>query len=332
MAAWGHDQYEGRSIQAPGMMRHGPVPGALGPAVHRPLEPLPHPELLEGKIAAQAAEIEGLLRENRRLAENNENMRQQIGANQQELQRIQSHIGSIRTESDIQARGLVEKIRKMEDDIRAGETVKEELLKAHNEAKSLVLTGQELTGDIQRLTEELKKASGDGKRLPELLPELDGLRQEHQKIRAAFEHTKGSNFEQVERMRSMEKNLITLAREVEKLRADVMSAEKGERVNPYAASYGNPGTGYSLGVGYTNTGFSRGSPAEYSQAYGRPLPQTPGGTLKADGAGYADVYSRYQMPMSSVSATMSGAGYYDTHVKPQVPGASGSVPAGEGMN
>ena len=35
--------------------------------------------------------------------------------------------------------------------------------------------------------------------------------------------------EQVEQMRAMEKNLISLAREIEKLRADVMNAEKGER-------------------------------------------------------------------------------------------------------
>lgn len=35
--------------------------------------------------------------------------------------------------------------------------------------------------------------------------------------------------EQVEQMRAMDKNLISLAREVEKLRADVRSAEKGER-------------------------------------------------------------------------------------------------------
>jgi len=161
-------------------MRHGPFPGA-GP--HRPLEPLPLPELLENKVASQAAEIERLLRENQRLAGTHAAMRQEIGANQQEMQRIKSHIGSIRTESDIQIRGLLEKIRKMEDDIHAGEMVKKELQQAHKEAQTLIIRRQELTGEIQLLTEELQKASGNNKRLPELIAELDGLRQEHQKLR-----------------------------------------------------------------------------------------------------------------------------------------------------
>lgn len=177
MASRGHGPYEGRSIQAPGMMRHGPVPG------HRPLEPLPPPELLENKIAAQAAEIERFIVENRRLAATNEDMRQEIGANQQEMQRIKSHIGSIRTETDIQVRALVEKIRKLEDDIRAGDMVKEELQQRHKEAKSLIVARQELTGEIQHLTEQLQKPTGDSKRLPELLRELDGLREEHKKLR-----------------------------------------------------------------------------------------------------------------------------------------------------
>ena len=41
-----------------------------------------------------------------------------------------------------------------------------------------------------------------------------------------FQYEKGSNIEQVEQMQAMEKNLIGMAREVEKLRAEVLSAEK----------------------------------------------------------------------------------------------------------
>ena len=47
--------------------------------------------------------------------------------------------------------------------------------------------------------------------------------------RVAFEYGKGSNIDQVERMHAMERNLISLAREVEKLRAEVLNAEKKAR-------------------------------------------------------------------------------------------------------
>lgn len=47
--------------------------------------------------------------------------------------------------------------------------------------------------------------------------------------RVAFEYEKGSNIDQVERMHAMERNLISMAREVEKLRAEVLNAEKRAR-------------------------------------------------------------------------------------------------------
>lgn len=42
---------------------------------------------------------------------------------------------------------------------------------------------------------------------------------------ATFEHEKGMNIEQVEQLQAMEKNLIGMARELEKLRAEVLNAE-----------------------------------------------------------------------------------------------------------
>lgn len=44
--------------------------------------------------------------------------------------------------------------------------------------------------------------------------------------RATFEHEKGMNIEQVGQMKVTEMNLIALAREVERLRAEVLNVEK----------------------------------------------------------------------------------------------------------
>ncbi|XP_059637572.1 protein FLX-like 4 [Cornus florida] len=225
--------YEGRSVQAPGMMRHGPFPTG-----HRPMEPLPPPELLENKMAVQLEEIERLVEDNRRLAATHVALRQDLVAAQQEIQRLRAHIRSIQTESDIQIRMLLDKIAKMEVDIRAGESVKKDLQQAHMEAQSLVTARQELTAKIQRATEELDKAHADIKKLPEMHAELDSLRQEHQRLRNTFEYEKGLNMEKVEQMQAMDKNLFGMAKEVEKLRAEVLNAEKRAHApNPYGSSY-----------------------------------------------------------------------------------------------
>ncbi|PQQ11636.1 protein FLX-like 4 isoform X2 [Prunus yedoensis var. nudiflora] len=86
------------------MMRHGPLPG-LGPSPgHRPFEALPRPELselLENKIAYQAAEIKQLTGDNHRLAGTHVDLRQDPLA-EKEVQRLKAHMRSIQTGSDIQ--------------------------------------------------------------------------------------------------------------------------------------------------------------------------------------------------------------------------------------
>ncbi|XP_008223571.1 PREDICTED: protein FLX-like 4 isoform X3 [Prunus mume] len=232
--------FERRPIQSPGMMRHGPLPG-LGPPGHRPFEALPRPELLENKIAYQAAEIKQLTGDNHRLAATHVDLRQDLLAAEEELQRLKAHMRSIQTESDIQMRGLLDKIAKREADIEAGEGVKKELQKAHMEAQTLVAARQELTIQIRQATEELQKARLDVEKLPGLHAELDSLRREHHRLRSTFEYEKGLNIEEVEQMKAMEKNLIGMAREVERLRDEVSNAEKrAHGAGVYFDGYGRP--------------------------------------------------------------------------------------------
>ncbi|KAJ1433554.1 hypothetical protein SESBI_06092 [Sesbania bispinosa] len=221
--------FEGRPVQVPGMMRHGPFSGlSSGAASHRPLESLP-PQLLENKIAAQEADIERLAGDNHRLAKTHVALREALVAAAQEVQKLKSHIRSIQTESDIQIRVLLDKIAKMEVDIRAGDNVKKDLQQAHIEAQSLAASRQDLSVQIQRATQELKKALSDVKSMPVLQAELDSLVQEHQRLRATFEYEKNKNIELVDQLKAKEKNLIAMAREVEMLRVEILSAEK--RVN-----------------------------------------------------------------------------------------------------
>jgi short-subunit dehydrogenase len=52
-----------------------------------------------------------------------------------------------------------------------------------------------------------------------------------------FEYEKGINIEQVEQLKAMEKNLIGMAREVEKLRAEVLNAEKRAALGNFSWLY-----------------------------------------------------------------------------------------------
>ncbi|KAH8505087.1 hypothetical protein Peur_045463 [Populus x canadensis] len=245
---------EGRVIQAPGMMRHGPFP-----AGHHTSEPLSRSDLLEHRFAAQAADIEQLAGDNNRLVTSHMALREDLAAAQQEVQRLKAHIRSIQTESDIQIRVLLDKIAKMEKDIRAGENVKKDLKQAHVEAQNLVKERQELATQIQQASHELQKIHTDVKSIPDLHAELENSRHELKRLRATFEYEKGLNIEKVEQMRAMEQNLIGMAREMENLRVDVLNAETRARApNQYMGGYSNP-DGYGrpfvhMGVGPAGEG------------------------------------------------------------------------------
>ncbi|KAL6325824.1 hypothetical protein AAG906_026653 [Vitis piasezkii] len=303
MAARGHRQpsFEGRAAQAPGMMRHGPFPGSGHTVGHRSLETAPHPDIAENKMLAQVAEIERLAGDNHRLAATHGALRQELVAAQHEISRIKAQIRSIETESDIQIRVLMERIAKMEGDIRAGEHVKKELQQAHIEAQSLVTARQELTTQVQQATQELQKANADVKRLPELHAELDSMGQEHQRLRSTFEYEKGLNVDQVREMQEMEKNLVVMAREVEKLRAEVLNAEKRAHApNPYSGSYPEPS--------YPPP--TQGSGA-YIDSYGRPHAQMIAGTPSAGMIPYGSV----AIPPASSGAAWGGAYDPNSHTQ-----------------
>lgn len=65
----------------------------------------------------------------------------------------------------------------------------------------------------------------------------------HNFCRRAFEFEKKANEEQLEQKQAMEKNLISMAREIEKLRAEQLSSERrGRGLGKYSLSLSHPST------------------------------------------------------------------------------------------
>ncbi|PWA94092.1 hypothetical protein CTI12_AA063140 [Artemisia annua] len=185
-----------------------------------------HPERGDSKLVGRSAEIERLASDKQKLSASHIALRQELATTLQDIQKLRAHIGSIQTECDLQIRILLEKMAKMEVHIRAGENVKKDLQRAHAEARALVATRQELINQVEQATQELKKARADVEKLPEMNAELDRLTQEHQKLRLTFEHEKSLNNEKATQMELMEKDLVGMAKEVERLRAEIQNAEK----------------------------------------------------------------------------------------------------------
>ncbi|XP_042485302.1 protein FLX-like 2 isoform X1 [Macadamia integrifolia] len=231
-----------RPLPGPGIMH--PDPFGLGihppPGAFPPFDMLPPPEIMEQKLAAQHVEMQTLAAENQRLAATHTTLRQELAAAQQELQRLQAQIGGMKTEKEQQMRGLMDKIAKMEVNLQTTEPVKLELQQARADAQSLIGLRQELISKVQQLSQDLQRSHGDVQQIPALMSELEGLKQEYQHCRATYDYEKKLYHDHLESLQVMEKNYVSMAREVEKLRAELSNTNNLERRTgvPYGTSTG----------------------------------------------------------------------------------------------
>lgn len=160
----------------------------LGPAMHHhalppPFDLMPPPQVMEQKLASQHGEMQRLATENQRLAATHGVLRQELAGAQHELQMLHAHVGSLKAEREQQMRSVVDKIAKMEAELKAVEPLKIELQKARGEAQSLVVAREELMAKAQHLNQEIQRVHVDVQQIPALISELERLRQDYQHCR-----------------------------------------------------------------------------------------------------------------------------------------------------
>ncbi|XP_061359827.1 protein FLX-like 1 [Gastrolobium bilobum] len=230
----------------------------LGP---RPL-PLHPAAILEEQLAAQHQEIQGLLGDNQRLAATHVALKQELEAAQHELQRMAHFKDSLMVDTDARMRELYDKSVQLEAELRGAEAMRAELLQVHADIKELTAVRQDLSGQVQAMTQDLARMTADLKRVPALRADVEAMKQELQCARAAIDYEKKGFAENYEHGQVMEKKLISMAREMEKLRAEIANAEKRARA---AAAAGNLGPGYNANYGNAEAGYA-GNP--YPAMYG----------------------------------------------------------------
>ncbi|KAK0599633.1 hypothetical protein LWI29_007130 [Acer saccharum] len=221
----------------------------------------PHPAIFEERLAAQHQDIQGLLGDNQRLAATHVALKQELETTQHEIQRMVHFADSLRVDKDVQMREMYEKSIRLEVDLRGVEAMQGELRKVQADIKELTAVRQELTGQDQVLSQELAWLTADLQQVPALKADIENMKQELQRARAAIENEKKGYAENYEHGQVMEKKLISMAREMEKLRAEIANSEKRARAS---AAVGNPVAIYNTNYGTPETGYTGNPyPANY---------------------------------------------------------------------
>ncbi|KAK9674529.1 hypothetical protein RND81_12G238700 [Saponaria officinalis] len=224
----------------------------------------PHPAILEDRLGIQLEEIQGLLVDNQRVAATHVALKQELEAAHHELQRMNHISNSFHRERDMQMREICDKAAKMEMDLRAADAMKADFMRVQADIKELTVARQELMAQLQAMNQDMSRASADVQQVPALKAEIEHMRQEVERAKAAIEYEKKVYADSYEQGQSMQSNLVSMARELEKLRAEIANAEKRARA---AAAVGNPAAaGYNAQYGIPEAGYAPQNP--YPVGYG----------------------------------------------------------------
>ncbi|KAL0372615.1 UNVERIFIED_CONTAM: protein FLX-like 3 [Sesamum calycinum] len=214
--------------------------------LHRGPVPLPpHPVALEEELDLQQRDIQRLLAENRQVIDDNVMLQRDLTAVKDEIHRLNQVIPKLHADREAHRRELIDRGLKLEAELRAAEPLRADIVQLRNEAQKLSAQRQELSSQVQTLTKDINRLQTENKQVAAMKTDIDKMRKELVDARRVYEYEKKGNEELLEQNRAMEKNLIAMAREIEKLRADQASADRRARgVGGYGMLNGSPETRY----------------------------------------------------------------------------------------
>lgn len=224
--------------------------------------PQHHHSIIEDRIASQNQDVQGLLADNQRLAATHVALKQELEVAQHELQRMMHYIDSLRAEEDIMMREMYDKSRRCEVELHQVEALRADVQKVRADIKELTSSRQELTSQVHLMTQDLGRLTAELQQIPTLTAEIENTKQELQRARfelvllrfclcscfelmwfllfcrAAIDYEKKGYAENYEHGKVMEQKLVAMARELEKLRAEIANSESRAHAT---GPVGNPG-------------------------------------------------------------------------------------------
>ncbi|KAF5954335.1 hypothetical protein HYC85_007191 [Camellia sinensis] len=180
-----------------------------------------------------------------------------------ELRHLSAAASDVAAERDAQVRDVYERSLKIEAEVRSIDSLSADLAQVRADIPKLTSDRQELAAKLKAIDSDLVRARSDLQQLPSIKAEIETMHQEVQRGRAAIEYEKKAHASNFKQGQAMEKNMFSMVREIEKLRAELANADKRARAAAAAASaatsincgncsyapgdaavYGNPEMGY----------------------------------------------------------------------------------------
>ncbi|KAJ1292990.1 hypothetical protein BS78_01G033500 [Paspalum vaginatum] len=280
------------AVPAPdeGILAHHPRAAAAPSATH------PAFAVIEERLATRDQDIQELLIDNQRFAATHVALQQQLIGAQHEFRAVSVAAARARAEREGEVRALADQAAHIEGEARAVAAARAEVDQVHADIQVLAAARTDLVNRLQALREQLARKKAETSKTDSVRAQIETMRREIQKGRAAVDFEKKAHSDNLEQSKAMEKNMIAVASEIERLRGELANVEKGATtVNP-AAAVAN--SGYAAAYG--------NSEATYTTMYGNPE-----ATYAAQS--YQDAYSTNQVGNSHYMSQPVSYGQYESH-------------------
>ncbi|KAG6398935.1 hypothetical protein SASPL_140407 [Salvia splendens] len=203
----------------------------------------PHPAVLEEELEFQHRDIQRLLTENRHVIDDNVMLQRDLTSVKDEIHRLNQVIPKMHADKEARRRELIERAMKLEAELRSAEPLRVEIVQLRADTQKLSAQNKELSSHAQNMTKDINRLQSENKQVAPMKSDIDKMRKELVDARRVYEYEKKGNEELAEQNRAMEKNLIAMAREIEKLRAEQASADRRD-AGGYGLLNGSPETRY----------------------------------------------------------------------------------------
>ncbi|PUZ36367.1 hypothetical protein GQ55_9G032500 [Panicum hallii var. hallii] len=227
------------SLHDPNPPLLGRAPGPAAPAAPAPAPgPAAHPAFaaIEQRLLDRDLDIQELLVDNQRFAATHVALQKQLIAAQHELRAVSVAATRARAEREGEVHALAEQAAHIEAEARAVSAARAEVDKVHADVQVLAAARTDLVNRLQGLREQLARKQAETSKTDAVRAQIETMRREIQKGRAAVDFEKKAHSDNLEQSKAMEKNMIAVASEIERLRGELLNAEKGTTaVNPAAA-------------------------------------------------------------------------------------------------
>ncbi|CAA0828398.1 Protein FLX-like 1 [Striga hermonthica] len=201
--------------------------------------------LIEARIAANDREIQTLLRDNQRLAAAHVALKQDATAAQDDLRRASAAAASVKADRDARVREVYDRSLKLEVEARPFDGIAADLGRVRAAIEELRAERKDRLENLMAIEGEIAAAQSELRRVPQLRSEIEAAQREIHQGREAIQREREMQTTNFQIDRAMEKHLVAMAREAEKLRSELADAEK-RAVAMAAASGLNPGPGFDL--------------------------------------------------------------------------------------